>query len=642
MRSHPSFLRLISTVALSTTIAIAPLAIKPHFEGIRLPAAEAAQQKAVKLTASQLMTKMEQALVVISQRLKARPAKERSRSAPLVKALVDTSRALKAVKKAAASKNSKALAQALPKASASVARLDNAYRLSGIKAQDVSVGVKSLKSLWQDYLKRSAGSKAGASKKNAVSNSRRINAMRKQLANLAGKRSKDARARYELEEMQRRLDRAEAANRSLANQWLATILLAEVFGIYSGYYDYVVIYHPDDVIYYRDSYTYFSAEVYHSYSEYSVYYESYSWSTYDAPVVVYDDYTFGMNSREYSRFESTYVSTYERYETVTETTIVNQQEIRQIDTANQTIQAEAAKIETAANVPDPQADAVEVVDDNATPDSFLEQPAAAAAEEAVPADDTAVDPAQAEPAAVEDPAAAGQRSADVPAAAEQPAAEEPAPAEEPAAQEPAAEQPQAEEPAAEPQAEEPAPAEEPQAEEPAPAEEPQAEEPAPAEEPQAEEPAPAEEPQAEEPAPAEEPQAEEPAPAEEPQAEEPAPAEEPQAEEPAPAEEPQAEEPAPAEEPQAEEPAPAEEPQAEEPAPAEEPQAEEPAPAEEPQAEEPAPAEEPQAEEPAPAEEPQAEEPAPAEEPQMEEQAPAEEPAPAEEAPACDTEECPQ
>lgn len=689
----PRLLRLISSVALSASIAFSPLAFESHFQGVTLSTAEAAQARAgTKLTASQLIMKMEQALVYISQRLKTRPAKERVRSAPLVKSLVETSQQLRAIKKAVAKKNNKALARALPAMSSSVARLENAYRLSGIKGKDVALGVTSLKSLWRDYLTRTQGNKTGASKTKAVANARRIAAMRRQIAALTAKRHKDARDRYEFAEMQRRLDLAEAANRSLTNQWLATILLAEALGIYTGYYDYVVVYHPADVVFYRDSYTYFSAEVYHSYDDYDGYYSGYTWSSYDQPVLVRDRYDFGMNRREYTRFESSYTKVYERYETVTETTIVNRTEITQINEATQTVRKSAATVTSAAAVPDVQADTVTVVDDTAKPVDMLQSKeldtpvpppvaleedttavapttpepeatptaqtdgATPAADGTAPAADGTTPGVTAEPTApaadgttpVQDGAVpAGGTDAQVtnptPNAAAEP---DPAPAEEPAAapaqaEEPAAEPAPAEEPAAEP-----APAEEPAAE-PAPAEEPAAE-PAPAEEPAAE-PAPVEEPQAEAPVEEQQPEA---APVEEPAAEEPqvepAPVEEPQVEEPQ-VDEPQPEaapvEEQPMEEPQVEEP-PVEEPQAE-PAPVEEPQAE-PAQVEEPQPEpEPQQEPEPQAEpEPQPEPEPQAEpepavEQAPVEEPQAE-QAPVEE-APAEEAPACpEGEECPQ
>ena len=576
MRS--SLLRLASSVALSLSVALAPVAWRADVSGLSVPYAEAAKPKA-KLSPAQMMTRMEQALVLISTRLAARPAAERKRAAPLVKALVDANKALKAVKSATNKKKKKALAAALPKASAALARVDKAFRLSGIKAKSVSVPVASLKGLWRDYLARTGAAAGKGNKERAVANARRINGMKKQLRTLGDGRASDRRLRAQLAEIERRLDQAEAANRSLQNQWLATLLIAEALGLYSGYYDYVVVYYPSDVRYYDDSYAYFSAEYRYSYREYGYYYEEYSWSYYNEPVYVSTvyDYDFGMSERDYRRFETTYVSTYERYEYVTETTIVNQQQITIINNQTDTITNRAATMQTVASVPDPQVDTVEVVAETpvdaqtfmmqsvaedqqlaAQADQMVlaEEPPVAASEPEPPppvvVDENAVDAADVAPDARTlslDEMPAAPETPDAPA--DEPQADEAAPPEQLPADAPA-DPPQDEQPQDEQAPAEEAPVEEPQAEE-APVEEPQAEE-APVEEPQAEE-APVEEPQVEE-APVEEPQVEE-APVEEPQAEE-APVEEPQVEE-APVEEPQAEE-APIEEPQYEEPAPEPEP----------------------------------------------------------------------------------
>jgi hypothetical protein len=345
----------------------------------------AARKSAVgTLNASQMMAKMEQSLLLMATTYQQLPKAKKRMAAPFVKSMLDASKALKNIKAAVARKDRKGLAKALPQASAAIAKLTKAYSLSDLRNPKIQIGVTTLSSVWWDYVKRTPGSKTAASQDKALETGRRINGMKKQISKLKSNSRTDRRALAAIREMERILARAEAANRSLENQWLATLLFADAYGYYSGYYDYIVVYEPEYIPYYSESYTYYTSEYSYSYTEYTTYYEEYSWNYYEEPVEVYNEYNFNMSTTEYNRFEYTYVESYETVETTVETVYEQTDGYQAIQASSQEVDTQAANLESVAAIADPDFDqTVIVTDDTVSTESLIEEQAQRTADIAV-------------------------------------------------------------------------------------------------------------------------------------------------------------------------------------------------------------------------------------------------------------------
>lgn len=575
-----SFSRRLVRSLLTTAVAAQLSFAAPLLLPDRFPAAAQTQKKNTKaaaaaqnrkLTADELLVQAQRSLALTVAAAKRAPKIKSKAAAPFVKSLDETTKALKTLRTAASSRNAKRFSRALKQAFEAMGRLNATYRLSDLRAKDVRKGVQGVSKSWQAYFARVGGSKAAATPESTRANARRIASLKKSVSTVRDRRSMSPREVRELTLMLEALERAEAANRAAANQWLALLLLDEIFGWYGGYYDYIVIYEPEYAYYYREEYVYWSEVIEYTEVEFVTYYESYSFESYEETFIVEESYYV-----EFSEDETVLI---EEIEEEVETTV---EELYQGSESFETLSAETAELEQAvqesstqaiedpADIPDPEVDEAAVLDEDAPalePDELLAVSAAPAeaggptdaegqgadaageagtddgsgdpsdaSEASGEADATDADgePSEAQDAVGEDPAADdGNLDGSPDESAEDPAAEEPAAEdeganegdagadagdeqaadEEPAAEEPAEEtgdeQDVLDEPEADAPAEDPEPVEEePVEEEAVVEEEPAAEEPAP-DEPVEEEPA-YEEPIAEEPV-EEEPAYEEPA-----------------------------------------------------------------------------------------------------------------------------------
>lgn len=485
------------------------------------------------MNGNDLLRQSQRSLSVVSVSLKRMSRADRAKAAPMLKAIKEADRALKAVKTATSKRDNKSLARALSAASRAVGKLNSTYKRARLKDRNVKEGMRSFNVSWQQTQKRLQGAKGRGNKDLARDNARRINAVKRRLETQRDNR-RDYRDEYdELVYLIAMLDRALTLNRYDDYQWQALATLDDCYGYYDGYYDYMVIYQPDYIQYYRDDYYYWNGVNDQVVNSYDYYYSDYSYSSYEETTVIDNSVNIEINV----------------------TNITNNEIIVEAD--SQVDDVEALTIETEAETDGSQqlaeAEAAEAAALEAAPPPPFEDPAAA--------EDPYVDEMlEAEPPPVEeverladDLPSASAADLDEEIEADEPGEPEAEPADEPS------EDPSAEEAEPEPEAQ-PDPEPEPEAE-PEPEPEPEAE---PEPEPEAE-PEPEPEPEAEpEPEPEPEPEYEEPEPEPEPAYEEPEPEPEPAYEEPEPEPEPEYE-PEPEPEPEYEEPEPEPEPEYEEP-----------------------------------------------------------------------------
>ena len=335
------------------------------FATLPLAPAHAASQvefRAKKLNAEQLLKKQGQAVQFILKNFKALPKEQRGKSAPFLKALSNTAKQLKEVRKAAASKDSKAFAAKLPELAAAVAQVDATFKLSGIKDKKVKLGVKTLDKAWNAYLKRVKGGKAPNAKELATKNGRRIHDMQKRLDKMAANKNMTKRQKREIERLQGLLRKALAASKHGNQQWYATVLIADFEGYYAGYYYWYAAYDPQHYQFYRDSWDYFSTSTEYFYSESYSYYEEYSWASYEESVETSESYDFEYTSEEYQSFESEYESSEETLDTATEEEYSATDEDKAIEAADDYDSNEA--VDDAADNPDQEADAASDLSDD--------------------------------------------------------------------------------------------------------------------------------------------------------------------------------------------------------------------------------------------------------------------------------------
>ena len=436
------------------------------------------------MSGNDLLRQSQRSLSLVSVSLKRMTRADRAKAAPMLKALKEADRALKAVKTATGNRDSRALARALSAASRAVGKLNSTYKRARLKDRNVKEGMRAFNASWQQTQKRLQGAKGRGNKELARANARRINAVKTRLVAQRDRR-RDYRDEYdELVYLIAMLDRALYLNRYDDYQWQALAVLDDCYGYYDGYYDYMVVYQPDYIQYYRDDYYYWNGVNSQVVNSYDYYYSDYSYNTYEETTVIDNSVNIEINVTNITNNEiiveaDNQVDQVETVAAETETETDGAQQLAEADAAQAAaLQAEPPPpVEDPAVVEDPVAD--QLVEEPPPPVEEVEKIAAEVpSAEAVDLNaDTGTEEST-------DPATAVGSEPDPNAPTEEPATEEPAaePTGEPAAEpteEPAAEP--TEEPAAEP-TEEPAaePTEEPAAE---PTEEPAAE---PTEEPAAE------------------------------------------------------------------------------------------------------------------------------------------------------------
>ena len=189
--------------------------------------------QAKKLNAAQLLRKQRESIAFIFQAFKKIPKAQRGKSAPFLKALLTTSKAIKDVEKTVKTKNNKQFAVALPKLAQAIAQLNQTYKLSKLRDKKVGIGVTTLNKAWRQYLKRVQGSKAANNKDLARNNGRRIHDMRRRLDKMGQNKHMTNKQKRELERLRRLLDKAQANNRRANQQWYTSIILADFAGYYA-------------------------------------------------------------------------------------------------------------------------------------------------------------------------------------------------------------------------------------------------------------------------------------------------------------------------------------------------------------------------------------------------------------------------
>lgn len=385
--------RLLAAAAVLHFTLAPSLLLPPRFEAFAAPAAR-------KATADGLLVQAQKSLALTVASARRSPGIKTKAAGPFVKALGQADKAFKALRKAAASKRPKDFARALAAANRAVGRFNGAYRLSGLTDKPVKKSVGDLNKSWKAYFKRVGGAKTAATPKSTKENARRISALKGRLSKLSSRGNVDPRQKRELQRMQRALERAEAANRIAASQWLALAMLDEVFGWYGGFYDYVVVYDPAYAADYRDVYAYWSDVSTYYDVQYESYYESYSFTSYEESYTVEEEYSVSFTSEE-----ETLITTEEtQVETSVETLYQESEASSVLETEEAALQQEeqnvgsAAPVEDPAAIADPEADA-QTLDESAAPideDDAFALSTGDAAGDAAPAADDAADTAPAD------------------------------------------------------------------------------------------------------------------------------------------------------------------------------------------------------------------------------------------------------
>lgn len=268
-------------------------------------ASAATQNAPVKLTAAQMLNRQRLAVSVMSKTYAALPRQARGKSTPFLKGLIDLANAYKEVDAASKTRNSRKMGAALPKVATAIAKLNSAYQLSGIADPKLSASMRSLNTLWKDYLKvvKVTAPKKTSSKQMMVS-SRKIDKMRHELMKRNISHKGDRRAAAQRAHMLALLKQADEANRRADEAWYASILMAEILGYYAGSYEYYTVYEPRYAVDYRRSWNVISVETSYFYSESVTYYEEYHWTSYEQTVDVSESYDFGLSQTEVTTVET--------------------------------------------------------------------------------------------------------------------------------------------------------------------------------------------------------------------------------------------------------------------------------------------------------------------------------------------------
>lgn len=264
----------------------------------------AAQTSPVRLTAQQMLDRQGVALTVITRSYTALPKDARGRSAPFLKGLIDLANAYRDVGNASKARDSRKMGAALPKVATSLAKLNSAYQLSGIRDPNIAASLKSLNSLWKSYLKVVDVRVSQKSAKQIEVSSRKINQMRSELMRRSTDQRSDRRVAAQRAHILALLKEADAASRQADQLWYAAMLMAEVYGYYAGTYEYYSTYEPIYLTEYRDSWQIISTETRYFYTESVSYYEEYSWSSYEETIEVSESYDFGLTEQELTAVET--------------------------------------------------------------------------------------------------------------------------------------------------------------------------------------------------------------------------------------------------------------------------------------------------------------------------------------------------
>ena len=99
------------------------------------PPAMAAQQSTVRMTADNLLSRQAVAVTVIAKTYTSLPQQARGKSMPFVKSLIDLSNAYRDVAAARKVRDSRKMGAALPKVATSLAKLNSAYQMSGMRTR---------------------------------------------------------------------------------------------------------------------------------------------------------------------------------------------------------------------------------------------------------------------------------------------------------------------------------------------------------------------------------------------------------------------------------------------------------------------------------------------------------------------------
>ncbi len=237
------------------------------------------------MTGDQLLQNTRKALSVVAVTTGKLSRAERARAAPFVRAQGDADRALRNLRGATRSRDERALTRALREATQANGRLNSTYRRSNIGDRRVREGMRALNASWDQTVRR-FGAAGRGNPELARSNARRISAVRSRLEAQRVARSRDAQAVAELALMVAMLDRALLLNRDPRNQWYALVALDDVYGYYAGYYDYVVVYEPRYVEFFRDDFRYWRGVNERVYDSYDYYYQDWSYTSYEQTTII--------------------------------------------------------------------------------------------------------------------------------------------------------------------------------------------------------------------------------------------------------------------------------------------------------------------------------------------------------------------
>ena len=292
--------RLVKVLMLSAAVlAGGPLAVT---EGAR--AFAAAQNAPVKLTAAQMLGRQQVAVTIIAKSYTTLPKEARGRSAPFLKGLIDVANAYREVAAASRARDNRKMGAALPKVATSLAKLNSAYQLSGIRDPKIAGSLKSLNGLWKTYLKVVNVGAPRSSQKQATASARKISHMRRELMGRSASQKGDRRAAAQRAHLLALLREADAASRQADQLWYASMLMAEIYGYYAGAYEYYSAYEPAYAVDYRESWQTISTETQYFYRESVTYYEEYTWTSYEQTVEVSESYEFGLSETEFTAAET--------------------------------------------------------------------------------------------------------------------------------------------------------------------------------------------------------------------------------------------------------------------------------------------------------------------------------------------------
>lgn len=264
----------------------------------------AAKTAATKLSAAQMLERQGIAVTVIAKSYTALPQEARGKSTPFLKGLIDVANAYRDVAAASKARDNRKMGAALPRVATSLAKLNSAYQLSGIRDPKITNSLNSLNGLWKTYIKVVDVGAPHRSGKPAAMNTRKINHVRRELMRRGTSQKGDRRAAAQRAHLLALIKQADAASRQADQLWYASILMAEVYGYYAGTYEYYVAYEPAYAVEYRTTWQSISSETEYFYSESVSYYEEYSWSSYEETIEVSESYEFGLTEEEFTAAET--------------------------------------------------------------------------------------------------------------------------------------------------------------------------------------------------------------------------------------------------------------------------------------------------------------------------------------------------